>query len=194
APGPQPPAAQAPASQQVAQPGVAPQNYGQQPIYSQPAGAIAPEPAAYVPASYAMDYATWANRVFGFLIDNLFVLAAMLVLYFLFTSLTLVASAGSRDLGGGMCCLFLTIFPLATILVGLYNRVYLVSLRGYSVGQGVMKLKVVDAEGKLLTQGTAFIRLLAQAGLGLIPVVSIIDLLWPLWDERRQTLHDKAVN
>jgi uncharacterized RDD family membrane protein YckC len=69
-----------------------------------------------------------------------------------------------------------------------------VSQRGYSIGQGVVKVKVVDANGQLLTQGTAFVRLLAQAGMGLVPFLPLLDLLWPLWDVRRQTLHDKAVN
>jgi uncharacterized RDD family membrane protein YckC len=68
-----------------------------------------------------------------------------------------------------------------------------VAQRGYSVGQGVMGIKVVDAQGQLLSQGTALIRLLAHVGLSFIPFGGIIDLLWPLWDDRRQTLHDKAV-
>jgi len=69
-----------------------------------------------------------------------------------------------------------------------------VSQRGCSIGQGVVKVKVVDPSGRFLTQGTAFVRLLAQAGMGLVPFLPILDLLWPLWDERRQTLHDKAVS
>jgi uncharacterized RDD family membrane protein YckC len=85
------------------------------------------------------------------------------------------------------------LFPVATLLVGLYNRVYLISQRGYSIGQGIVKVKVVDASGRLLSMGTAFVRLLAQAGMGFVPFLPLLDLLWPLWDERRQTLHDKAV-
>ena len=55
-------------------------------------------------------------------------------------------------------------------------------------------MKVVDGNGNLLSMGTAFIRLLAQVALNFVPVVGpLLDLLWPLWDERRQTLHDKAV-
>jgi uncharacterized RDD family membrane protein YckC len=105
-----------------------------------------------------------------------------------------IGSNALSNFGGtGFCCM-LGLFPLSTLLVGLYNKVYLVSSRGFSIGQGVMKLKVVDAQGRLLTQGTAFLRLLVQAGMGLIAFLSLIDLLWPLWDERRQTLHDKAVS
>jgi len=68
------------------------------------------------------------------------------------------------------------------------------SKRGYSVGQGLMKLKVVDAHGNLIPTGTAVLRLLCTVGLQFVPVVGgFLDLLWPLWDKERQTLHDKAV-
>jgi uncharacterized RDD family membrane protein YckC len=130
-----------------------------------------------------------------------FVFATMVAIYFVGS----LFFGGIAGLGGGFqsdglqgvgllgCCCLLAVFPVATLLVGLYNRVYLVSQRGFSVGQGIVKVKVVDANGQLLSQGTAFIRLLAQAGLGFIPILGILDLLWPLWDLQRQTLHDKAV-
>jgi uncharacterized RDD family membrane protein YckC len=81
-----------------------------------------------------------------------------------------------------------------SLLVGLYNSVYLVYTRGFSIGQGMMKIKVVTAQGQLLSGGTAFLRLLIRVVFQFIAVLSILDLLWPLWDERRQTLHDKVVN
>ena len=161
------------------------------PIYTQPPPYVPPAPQVAFGG-----YASWGDRVLGYIIDSLFVGAAMLVLFLIlggvFGSL---AELGGENSGaaGGLCCMMIIIFPFATLLVGLYNRVYLVSLRGYSIGQGVMKLKTIDANGQLLTQGNALIRLLAQAALGFIPFVGMLDLLWPLWDEQRQTLHDKAV-
>jgi uncharacterized RDD family membrane protein YckC len=86
------------------------------------------------------------------------------------------------------------LFPIATLLVGFYNSVYLIAQRGFSIGQGVVRIKVVDAYGNLITQGSAFVRLLVRVGLGLIPFAPLLDMLWPLWDDRGQTLHDKAVN
>lgn len=157
-----------------------------------------------VPPSPQMDYALWANRAIGFILDSLIVGGAMVVLYLIFMIVFGVVggalnAVGAEDAGsavGGIgCCLLFTLFPIATLLVGLYNKIYLVSKRGYSIGQGVMKLKVVDANGNLISTGTAAIRLLAAIGLGFVPIVgSALDLLWPLWDEKRQTLHDKAVN
>jgi uncharacterized RDD family membrane protein YckC len=186
----QQPVQQQPTYQDPMQAAAAPQPaYGQAPIYSGPAA------APYVASPFGNDYATWANRVIGFLIDSLFVWVVMAVLYGVGASVIATTMAGfSSNAAAGTCCLFLALFPMATLLVGGFNRVYLISKRGFSVGQGVMKLKVVDANGNLLTTGTAFIRLLAQAGLSIIPLLGVVDLLWPLWDERRQTLHDKAVN
>ncbi|HEV3329972.1 MAG TPA: RDD family protein [Bryobacteraceae bacterium] len=142
-----------------------------------------------------MDYATWANRLIGYLVDALLVAPVLLILYFLLGGVILaVAGVGGRDTATGMCCFFIVLFPLATLAVGLYNRVYLVASRGYSIGQGLVKIKVVDANGALLTQGTALIRLLVFVAMAFVPFLQVIDLLWPLWDDRRQTLHDKAVN
>ena len=141
-----------------------------------------------------LPYATWADRVIGYLIDSVLVGIVMFVLYLVLGGFAAtIGGLGARNLGGGLCCLMIITFPVSTLLVGLFNRVYLVAQRGSSIGQGVMNLKVVDQAGNLLTMGTAFLRLLAQVALAIIPLGSVLDLLWPLWDERRQTLHDKAV-
>jgi len=149
------------------------------------------------PVGRTMDYATWGSRAIGYLIDTLLVAPVLLILYFVLSGLLVgLASIGGRDAGGAFgasCCVFLVLFPLASLAVGLYNRVYLIASRGYSIGQGVVKIKVVDANGALLTQGTALIRLLAQVAMGFVPFLPLLDLFWPLWDDRRQTLHDKAV-
>jgi uncharacterized RDD family membrane protein YckC len=164
----------------------------------------APAPPQTAPAYYptaapaypAWDYATWGTRALGYIIDGLLVGAGMAVLYLILGGV--VAStlnlAGGHGLGGGVCCMMILIFPFATLVVGLYNSVYLVAQRGFSIGQGVVKIKVVDGSGNLLTQGTALIRLLVRVALSFVPLLPLLDMLWPLWDERRQTLHDKAVN
>jgi uncharacterized RDD family membrane protein YckC len=147
-----------------------------------------------VPPRPNLPYATWADRVIGFLIDQFLVVLAMIALGVL--GFGLVAGAvglSSHDGTGGILCLLFLLFPFATLAVGFYNTVYLVATRGASLGQGVMKLRVISATGGNLTMGTAFIRLLVRVVLSIIPIVAVINLLWPLWDEQRQTLHDKAV-
>jgi uncharacterized RDD family membrane protein YckC len=142
-----------------------------------------------------MTYAQWADRVVGYLIDSLLVGVVMGILWLIAGSLMAVAAGGfgSQSASNGICCVMLVLFPISALVVGIFNKVYLISNRGASIGQGIMKLKVVDVNGNLLSFGTAFIRLLAQIGLGLVPFGSLLDLLWPLWDDKRQTLHDKAV-
>jgi uncharacterized RDD family membrane protein YckC len=173
------------------------------PPYSSTGGTYV-QPVAVVPGfagPFPGQYAVWANRVIGYLIDSIFVFVVMGVLYAIgFAVLGSTMSLGNmfdsnglQGLGGLGCCCMLALFPAATLGVGLFNRVHLVSQRGSSIGQGMMKIKIVDARGQLLTFGTAFIRLLAQAGLSFIPLLGILDLAWPLWDPQRQTLHDKAV-
>lgn len=165
-------------------------------------GAVPPVTGIHPPGGGpVLEYAQWPQRVIGYLIDYLFVVGVTFVLYggfILFQGVLLSASSASSDAAAGMlggsCCFALVLFPLSTLAVGMWNRVYLVSKRGYSIGQGMSKLSVVTATGGKLTFGMALVRLLAQIGISMLPFGLIIDLLWPLWDERRQTLHDKAVN
>ena len=168
-----------------------PQQYQASPVYAAPIyGAQAPA------AQRIWDYATWGTRAIGYLVDLMLVAVGMGILYFVFAALTvsLFRFGIGREAARGFCCMFVLLYPLATLLVGIYNSVILIAQRGYSIGQGVVKIMVVDANGNLLTTGSAFIRLLVRAAFGLVPFLPALDLLWPLWDERRQTLHDKAVN
>jgi len=160
-----------------------------------PAAGSAP-PYAAVPAyGPAMDYATWGTRALGYIVDSLLVGVVVGVVYALAGGMmAAVAGLAGHHAAGGVCCLMLVLFPVASLAVGLYNRVYLVAQRGYSIGQGLVKVKVVDGSGRLISQQAALIRLLAHVGMSLIAFLGLIDLLWPLWDERRQTLHDKAVS
>src|SRR5882724_5825495 len=117
------------------------------PSYASVTGAGTPGP----PLPPGAVYAQWADRVIGYLIDMCLVGAGMFLLYFVVGGvLTMLSSMGS-NFAGGMCCMMIVLFPLATLLVGIYNSVYLVAQRGSSIGQGVMKLKVVDINGNLLT-------------------------------------------
>lgn len=155
--------------------------------------------AAHSHAPGQMKYAFWADRVLGAIIDHLLVIGVMVALYiFLFLFSAAGTALGGREAGGAIgasgCCLFFILPPLSQFVTGIFNNVYLVSRRGYSVGQGLMGLMVVNEQGVIVPLGTALVRLLARVGLMFIPIIGpFLDLLWPLWDSKRQTLHDKAV-
>jgi uncharacterized RDD family membrane protein YckC len=150
-----------------------------------------------------MDYALWPTRALGYLID-LVIVGGFVGLFWAVGALlfgTFAGLAHSPDFADfadsphfwGLFCMLLPLFLLASLAVGLFNKVYLVARRGASIGQGLVHIRVVDGQGKLLSLGNAFARLLVHLGLNFLPFGGVIDLLWPLWDERRQTLHDKAV-
>ncbi len=154
-----------------------------------------------------LNYALWADRVLAALIDAgiVFVLAAILMIIVWVTgfAVTAASAAGQNGndqnpaslLGPFMCCCgTVIVVPITTLLFGIFNKIFLIHHRGCSVGQGFMKLRVVGPQGEPLPLGKLVLRLLIEVGFGFVAIVQIIDLLWPLWDPQRQTLHDKAVN
>jgi uncharacterized RDD family membrane protein YckC len=185
--------------------------------FSQPSGGLS-EPRSYSapPVAYVgyggavtsaglggQPFADWIDRVLAALIDGGISFALMIVLYIIIGVVGggLMAIGGSLgDAGGAIgglgflsCCFGILLAAVSVFVVGIYNKVFLVSKRGFSIGQGIMKLKVLDSNGNLPQIGTLVLRLLVQIGLGVIPIVGLANALWPLWDEKKQTLHDKAV-
>ena len=66
---------------------------------------------------------------------------------------------------------------------------------GRTLGMAMLRLDAVDAlDGRLpIGPVKAAIRSLAAGVFSVVPIIgSLLDLLWPLWDPRNQTLHDKA--
>lgn len=66
---------------------------------------------------------------------------------------------------------------------------------GQTVGKRILRLHVVDhLSGARIGFGRGLLRHLTLFALFLALVVpGIVDVLFPLWDKRRQTLHDKVV-
>jgi uncharacterized RDD family membrane protein YckC len=71
---------------------------------------------------------------------------------------------------------------------------------GMTVGKQVLKIRVFKEDGTPVSVGFAILREFVVRGLlfgfvgGFFFFPPILDLLWPLWDERKQTLHDKIVS
>jgi uncharacterized RDD family membrane protein YckC len=67
--------------------------------------------------------------------------------------------------------------------------------QGQTLGKKAVGIKVVgDADGAPIGYVKAFLRLLVTALLAvLLYVPSIIDYLMPLWDSKKQAIHDKVV-
>jgi uncharacterized RDD family membrane protein YckC len=67
---------------------------------------------------------------------------------------------------------------------------------GQTLGHQALGIRVIKIDGTPFTAGTAIVRQFLVLGLlmGICFIVQIVNLLWPLWDEKNQALHDKIVN
>lgn len=128
-------------------------------------------------------FAEWWRRLLALLIDGLILAAASAVFIFV-ASLRGTPEAISRVL---------------LILYFLINPVYFVYFHGRAQGQspGKMLLKIRvrdDTTDAAIGYGRALGRWLVTFVFGLFFFPLILDGLWPLWDARRQALHDKVAN
>jgi uncharacterized RDD family membrane protein YckC len=123
--------------------------------------------------------AEWWQRVVALLID----VAVLLV-----PGLVLALAAGGLFMGSVLN------LALGSAYYGLLNG----GVRGQTVGKKALNIQVREATtGGPLGVERAVVRYLVDGIAGFLPallVFNLLDGLWPLWDTRRQALHDKLVN
>jgi uncharacterized RDD family membrane protein YckC len=85
---------------------------------------------------------------------------------------------------------------IPAVAVILYGMFLCGSARGQTIGMMIVRVRVVDANSggpigmaRALGRG-AFEYLMAA----IVFIPWVVDMLFPLWDQRRQTLHDKVTN
>jgi len=85
---------------------------------------------------------------------------------------------------------------LFVLLVIIYTTACTGSARGQTIGMMVVHARVVDANnGTPIGYGRALGRVLVEYALLFFLLLPwVVDMAFPLWDRRRQTLHDKAAN
>ena len=150
----------------------------------------APGPGYGAPQGYpgAVPFASYGARVGGFLIDALIVGAVEVLLLLASGGYHMHTSTGhTRVAPGGEVLL---------ILIGALYPAIMIGVRGQTVGMMAARIKAVDATtGGLIGFWRALGRDLFERLLAILFVIPvIIDLLFPAWDPRRQTLHDKVTN
>ncbi|WIY02003.1 RDD family protein [Amycolatopsis mongoliensis] len=159
------------------QPGPPLPQYGQSAPYGQPG----PFGQAGTPFGAPQNYANWGQRAVGWLVDFGPALAVYLVIgiigavfhfNFVFSLLAFVAMVG-------------------WIVWCVFNRWIQQGNTGQSMGKRVAKIKLVrEDNGQPIGAGMAFLRDLAHF---VDNVLCYIGWLWPLWDDKSQTLADKIV-
>jgi uncharacterized RDD family membrane protein YckC len=88
-----------------------------------------------------------------------------------------------------------------TIVAFLYAPAMMARTNGQTLGRMVLGIRVVRAKGQPMTFGWAMLREVAVKALlfGIASsltfgLASLLDVLWPLWDEENRALHDFIVD
>ena len=122
-----------------------------------------------------MNYAGFGQRFLAALLDGLIIFAVSVLL-------NMVLSAVRLGMLG----------VIAQLAVSIAYYVFYQKKQGQTLGKKVMNIKVVDASGKTPTEVTFFLREII--GKFVSAIILMIGYLFPLWDAKRQALHDKIVN
>jgi uncharacterized RDD family membrane protein YckC len=126
----------------------------------------------------AAPYATWGARAGAYLIDGVIIAVIF--------GLLLAVGVVSRNVAPFV---LIGLFGLASIVY----KPLMEGSRGQTLGKMALGIKVVRADDAgPIGYGEAFLRWIIAVVIGFVPLGSLVDLLWPLWDKYNQTLHDKV--
>ena len=144
-------------------------------------------------------YADWGTRAVAHVIDAVVVIFGWAVLVAVVVAGTKLRTAptpdGNTNISGfGVTVVVVSLLALVAFTFG-YHLLH-GGKSGQTLGKRAVAIQVRDAQtGGPISYARAFGRYLAEIFAWLIlPILVFVDLLWPLWDDRLQTLHDKAVN
>ena len=127
------------------------------------------------------NYATWGSRAVGWIVDAAIFLIAYIVV--------LIIAAISPFLG--------VIALIGMVAFALWYQIFFAGgALGQTPGMMLAGVKLVNADtSSPVGYGRTFGRLLIASAISSFTfgIVGVIDYLFPLWDSRSQTLHDKGV-
>ena len=146
--------------------------------------------------------ATWLSRVGAQLIDGLIIGVGALILFLPIGAALGVGAASDSDTGVGAAIVgFLFWILCVTIIAFLYAPVLMARTNGKTLGRMVMNIRVVRTSGEPVTFWFAMLREVVVKSIlfGVVSsftfgLASLLDLLWPLWDEENRALHDFIVS
>jgi uncharacterized RDD family membrane protein YckC len=147
--------------------------------------------------------AEWWKRLVAYLIDGFAVgIPGTIIFVVLFAGsisqletdpVTGEITSGGGALVGSYIIGYALYFAIGTVYFGVMNG----GARGQTLGKMALKIQVRSATtGGPIGVGRGFGRYLITIPLSLVTcgLGGILDGLWPLWDAKRQALHDKVVN
>jgi uncharacterized RDD family membrane protein YckC len=143
-------------------------------------------------------YASWGIRFGGYLIDVVIFVVVQLVLGALFRHSNTLALHMQMTRNGVVHHNRISLLViLITLILYLIYETIMIASRGQTVGMMAVGTKAIpagteSAGGSAVPLGTSLLRGLADQVLRVTIIFGLLDGLFPLWDPRRQTLHDKV--
>lgn len=167
------------------------------PMPPPPAPIIPPQPPQpiSVVSTTGTNYADFGKRLVAGLIDSVIIGLAAFAIRVPFIFITGFSLGTSSSLNGynpqnPMTPIFSAIQQLITVGVSLSYPIYFIGRRGQTPGKMAMKIKVLRIDQKEPPgYMTAFVR--EVVGKFLSSVVLCLGYFWMLWDDKKQTWHDK---
>lgn len=97
------------------------------------------------------------------------------------------------------------VFIIVTIGIGWIANWFLQGRQGerngQTIGKQVCNIRVVKEDGSPMSMGDGVVREFLVKGLAIgianmitFGIVGLLDILWPLWDDKNQALHDKMLS
>ena len=157
---------------------------------------------AYIPPGVTL--ASWGRRLAAYLIDGIIQSILSLGVAVGIGFFVYGQSSGPDADSAGWAAGVIAYLVLVLVWFVLYEPLTM-RRQGDHNGQTWAKqwlgIRVVREDGEPVTAGTGFIRdvLMQNLVFGVVGgfvfnLPTLLDGLWPLWDERNQTLHDKVAN
>lgn len=142
------------------------------------------------------ELASWGSRVGAYLIDALILLAVLAV-----GILVIVGIAAANKTAGIVLGI---IIGIALVVVLLAYAPYLLAREGarngQTYGKQAVNIRVMRDNGQPMDLGQGFLRefvvkglLFGTVGSFFLYIPTLLDLLWPLWDDQDRALHDMVV-
>jgi len=132
--------------------------------------------------------AEYGQRVVAYLIDA----AIVVVAFFAVLIVALILGAAVKPLG----VIVGVLGYVVAFVYGLWNLAYLQGTTGQSIGKRTQGIQLVSEETlQPVGFGMALGRYFLSQAIGAVTcgIYSFLDLLWPLWDPKRQRLTDKIL-
>jgi len=144
--------------------------------------------AAAGPPGVRSDYASWGRRVGAYLLDALVIAVPFIVI------IVIALLAGDPEEDDGTWGIIGIAYLLTIVAPFIYFTVMHGRESGQTLGKRWVGIRVADdSTGRSIGYGRAFGRYAITFVFWLIVIPAILDYLWPLWDRKKQALHDKVV-